>query len=415
VPEDVVARLYANLARHYHHVKAQSRVGPLDRLFSFPKAVKVPRSRPHVLICFLGFHLGGGELVPIYLANALVDQGLTVSMLALDSTDENPEIRRLLRPCVPVYDAQLVEEIGVEKFLEESGVSLIHSHAVAVEFFFFQKHRIQPQLPYVVTLHGSYEVTPVPDDLMFRIIRCVSHWFYLADKNLAHLDGLGLDRKRLSRVNNGVPLDDRAFEPSREGLGLAPDTFVFAVASRALREKGWLEAVAALQLAQARTERRLHLLLCGDGKDLEAMKRDAEGQPGVSFLGYQDRIHGVYRLSDCVLLPSRFQGESLPLTLIQAMQVGKPIIASTMGQIPAMLERQGRSCGLLIDAQAPSDDAFVRELAQAMGRVLEPELAESLAEVSLAFGADYSAEGVAKRYADHYRRELRLSSPISLS
>lgn len=407
VGEDVTGRLYANLVKQYHHVGARKVVGPLDRLFRLPKVLRERKQKPHILIAFLGFHLGGGELVPIHLANALADLGFNISMLALDPSDENPEIRRILRPSVVVYDAQYVEERGVETFLQEAGVDLIHSHAAAVEFFFFQKHRLQTSLPYVVTLHGSYEVTPVPDDLMFRIVRGVTHWFYLADKNLGHLKGVPLDARRVTHIDNGMPVDERPFPQTRAELGIGEDAFVFAIASRAIKEKGWGEAVQALERLRQRSPRELWLLICGDGKDLEALQARHGHVPGVRFLGYQDRIDGLYRMADCVMLPSRFKGESFPLTLIQAMLVGKPIIATRVGQIASMLQRGERACGLLVDGAIEDDEVFVRHLAEAMEQVLDDGLRHTLSACAAEFGTRYSVADVARRYATHFRKYIQ--------
>ena len=62
----------------------------------------------------------------------------------------------------------------------------------------------------------------------------------------------------------------------------------------------------------------------------------------VTFLGYQSHIHGALRMSDVAILPTRFAGESFPLSIIQALQVGKPVISTSIGQIAEMNRRRTR-------------------------------------------------------------------------
>src|SRR5205807_614941 len=57
----------------------------------------------HVLLGFVGFRVGGAEVLPVHLANALTAAGLTVSMFAEQNSGEHLELRRRLNPKVAVY------------------------------------------------------------------------------------------------------------------------------------------------------------------------------------------------------------------------------------------------------------------------------------------------------------------------
>ena len=62
-----------------------------------------------------------------------------------------------LSPGIAVYSKDDVVQIGVDRFLSDAGVSLIHSHVITVDRFFFDEARMKTKIPYVVSLHGSYE------------------------------------------------------------------------------------------------------------------------------------------------------------------------------------------------------------------------------------------------------------------
>ncbi|HEX4369270.1 MAG TPA: glycosyltransferase, partial [Rhodopila sp.] len=80
IPDATVARFEANLAAQFDYAKAAEDLGALSGYFDLGSVLAEDRRARHVLIVFLGFFLGGGELFPIHLANELVKKGLMVSV-----------------------------------------------------------------------------------------------------------------------------------------------------------------------------------------------------------------------------------------------------------------------------------------------------------------------------------------------
>ncbi|MGQ0486206.1 MAG: glycosyltransferase, partial [Hyphomicrobiales bacterium] len=414
VSDDVARRFHARISETHAWSKAEPHVGKLERLFSLDRCLKVRRSGRHVLVAFLGFHLGGGELMAIHLANALLRKGLIVSVMCLSTANENEAIKRLLDRRIAVYDAQSVKEMGIARFLESAGIDVINSHNVGAEYFFFVNSADRISIPYVVTLHGSYEVSNVGGDAMLKFLRGVTHWVYLAEKNLAHLQGIPLAQGAVSKIGNAMPEDAAPFPKTRKELGIAPKDFVFAIASRAIREKGWEPAIRALAEAQKTTARKLFLLLCGTGEE-EARLNNLYGKnKRIKFLGFQTEIAGLYRIGDCALLPSRFQGESFPLSLIQAMQAGCPIVATGIGEIPAMMTMGKRSAGLLI---APQDDdgAFTAALADALVGMLDDGFRSQRAADAKAIAARYDMAKMADEYVALFDRLIAAAGRVGVS
>jgi glycosyltransferase involved in cell wall biosynthesis len=405
-PDDVAARCFENVYRDFVHSGTRKRLGSLTRLYSNDAVMAVERRTPHILIATLGFHLGGGEIFPIHLANQLVARGVTVSILRLNGEDENADVRALLDRRIAIYDSGLVSEMGITDFIERAGIDLINSHSVGAEFFFLYSADLPRGLPYAASLHGSYEVTPIPDDLLLRILRSVKQWIYLSDKNLGHLADIPLHPVRLARVPNGMPADDRPAPFTREDLGIRADAIVFAVASRAIDPKGWREAVAARAIVARRTRVPIHLLLCGSGPVADELAIECAADPFVHVLGFQDRINGIYLLADVVLLPTRFAGESFPLSLIQAMQVGRPIIATDLGEIRAMVTGGHLPPAGLVMQMREDAQAFITALADAMARMTKGETRAAFAAGAAERGQGYAIDVIADRYWALFRRML---------
>ncbi|WP_106409327.1 glycosyltransferase, partial [Teichococcus deserti] len=121
IPDATVERFANGVRAQFDYARAANSLGALERVFDIDRALTTPRSQRHVLMVILGFYLGGGELFPIYLANQLVREGHTVSVLALQPHDWNAGIRAQLDRRIAVYDAATVRKIGPRPFIEEIG------------------------------------------------------------------------------------------------------------------------------------------------------------------------------------------------------------------------------------------------------------------------------------------------------
>jgi len=123
-----------------------------------------------------------------------------------------------------------------------------------------------------------------------------------------------------------------------------------------------LEAFALL----LRTQPKARLVLVGDGKTRlqnEALAKRLGLSSSVIFAGYctDSRVKQWVSACDLFVFPSHWEG--LPYSIIEAMQSAKPIIATSVGGIPELVE-DGVS-GLLVPPKSPPAlaDAIVRLLA----------------------------------------------------
>jgi glycosyltransferase involved in cell wall biosynthesis len=145
----------------------------------------------------------------------------------------------------------------------------------------------------------------------------------------------------------------------------------------------------------------LALLLAGEGTSVEDARKIAASDPTIQFLGFISEVHGLYRLSDVALLPSRYPGESFPLSLIQAFQVGVPCITTDVGEIRSMTTLGSKQAGIIFQ---PIDDTemFVDELSQFMERILEASLREELRQTANSLGKCFEIEQLASEYLQQY-------------
>ncbi|GIV76563.1 MAG: glycosyl transferase [Litorilinea sp.] len=150
----------------------------------------------------------------------------------------------------------------------------------------------------------------------------------------------GLDRRtRVATLCNGVPVEQVRAEATRlddlrRELGLPPGCPVVgavAVFRAQKRLDDWL-AVAA-RVAAARPD--VHFLLAGDGPEMPQVRRQVQAlglAERVCLPGFRADGRRLLGLPDVYLLTSGFEG--LPMALLEAMALGKPVVATRVGGVP---------------------------------------------------------------------------------
>ena len=414
IPDPTVQKFYAKIREQYEWFGCEKEHGPLEDYCSLDRMLAISRRRSHILIAMLGFVPGGGENFPIQLANSLTEAGLTVSMLIFETNEINAYMRAALNPAVSVYDADWITEYGCNRFIQEAGVSLVHSHTIGAEVRFYDLWKIDPQLPYLVTLHGSYEASELPASLWKTITRSVDHFVYTADKNLLPLADQKLPSSIFTKMTNAMPIDPIPFPQTREEMSIGEDAVVFTLVARGIKRKGWRAAIEAFtSLCARRPDRKMHLLMVGTGEEPDRHRRTYGNDPNISFLGYQSRIHGLYRMSDVAVVPTRFVGESYPLCIIQALQVGTPVIGTNVGEIRRMLETSdGLRGGLVVEAVRDTN-RFVAAFSQAMEAMLDDTLRGEFAKDAGIIGRNYDMDPLVQVYSDLYAQLIERARPAT--
>ncbi|MGW4422905.1 glycosyltransferase [Streptosporangium sp. NPDC004631] len=182
-----------------------------------------------------------------------------------------------------------------------------------------------------------------------------------------------LPARKLSVIYNGLPAS--AFEPVEpEEVGTHLPVIVCVANLHPVKgHRFLLDAAATL----ARRGRPCTLVLAGDGPERDRLERQASVLGlDVRFRGSVDDPRGLVARADVVVLPSLSEG--LSNAVMEAMAAGRPIVATSVGGTPELLD--GR--GVLIPASDPA------ALAEAVLRLLDdPELGAGLGAAARAWAA----------------------------
>ena len=347
VGADVFIRQREQLIAHWMETRSFFSQESFEQCYSLSRIKSVvSKSSPNLLMVAYGFCTGGGETFPVELANLMKAKGYNVTYFDCAQEPRNQGVRRKLRSDIPI-----VSDISnLEQIVSDFGIDLIHSHHAWVDSTILDILPEEGDFKTIVTLHGMYE-TINSIELKFilpRLVKRSSRLIYVADKNVSALTAYkGNDEKKLVLIENALSVSE--FDPvSRSDLGISEGAFVLVLISRAMEEKGWQEAVEIVSAAREKSEKDIQLVLVGDGPEYDRLGR-LQLPAFIHLEGFQGNVRGYFSCSDMGFLPTRFRGESFPMVIIECLQAGRPILASSLGDIPYMLSGSDGPAGVLFE------------------------------------------------------------------
>lgn len=270
---------------------------------------------------------------------------------------------------IPVFEIPKREGVTLDvswrlaRLCRQEGIHVLHSHNYASWFYGVLGRWFGSGTEIVHTEHSS-----VDRALRRRILieRVLSHWTNqvvgVSESVCTFLrETVKVDPLRLRLVPNGV--DMAWFQPTPNGrakrkeLGIPDQTMVVGIVARLVPVKRHDVLFHAFKQVQQRFP-NTGLMVVGDGplrNHLETLVSDL-GLKSVMFLGNRRDIPQLLDCMDIFALCSESEGH--PITLLEAMAVGKAVVATSVGGCNEIL-RHG-SNGLLVPPGHP--EAFASAL-----------------------------------------------------
>ena len=321
-----------------------------------------------------------GEEGPV--RQALQSQGVRSAVL--------PTLRSSINP---VRDVRCL--LAFLKIVRAERPDLLHAHSSKAGMIARLAAYLQ-RLPCVYTVHGwgfGAGRTAIQSALVYWVERVLSHIPGTAYLFVSEADRqVGMERLRLSpqrclTVHNGMP--DHGYRAQVEG------STTVIMAARACHQKDHDLLLRSFQECRS----PFTLVLVGEGTDSPAfharvLAAAPEKHAQVECLGLSDQVPQLLAQAAVFVLCSRYEG--LPLSIIEAMCAGLPIVATNVGGVRELVE-EGVN-GFLVPAgnQAALTDRLDRlqsdtELRVRMGLA-------SRARYLSSFGVTHMAAAVADRY-----------------
>lgn len=236
--------------------------------------------------------------------------------------------------------------LDLYRLMKERNIHVLRTHKYRANLY----GRIAGKLAGVPVIIAS-EHNIYRDEKEKRLIRRVTNKLLsmVTDKMVTVSDAIKNDILRYDRVSpskimalhNGV--DTERFKPGvnfrdmRNQFALSKDDVVIGFVGRLVNSKGLnylIEAVALLKNSS-----NVKLLIVGDGslmEELKQMAKDKGLEESVIFTGLRRDITDILSSIDIFVLSSIKEG--FPNSLLEAMAMGKPIVATAVGGIPEVID-----------------------------------------------------------------------------
>lgn len=344
------------------------------------------------------FAFGGAEVMCENLVYSLIDLGNTVEVISLFSS-HTPIAERMEKRGVNIvylnkksgFDFSVISKL--KKEIKKFQPDAVHVHLNAIKYAGIAARQAKVK-KCVYTVHNIAEkdaggfsqklngfffkkkwVTPVA--LSEIVKESISNLYGIASNNIPIVyNGIDLGR---CIVKNDYTLSSpirlihvgRFFEQKNH--------------------KGMVDAFLKIKKDYPNTV----LQLLGDGElkaEIERYVEELGLKDSVEFMGAQDNVHAFLSKADIFLLPSHYEG--MPITLIEAMGSGMPIVATAVGGVPDMLSHN--ESALLTEDNSDSVYSACKELIE------NKEKREALGRAALLRSEDFSAKYMAEKYCEVY-------------
>ncbi len=229
-----------------------------------------------------------------------------------------------------VSKLQLVRNLS--QYFQEHQIDLVHTHNTYAHFYGAVAAQLAGVPVVVNSQHGRGCGRGWKARIQFRIANRMTQRIVGVSHDAAELCR-GEDRKsagKIMAIHNGIDLDRFEFH------GPAPDPIAISVA-RLSPEKDFPTLLKAVSLAVPEVP-EFRLQIVGGGQELsrlELMALELEIQEHIEFLGERNDVSGL--LARAGFFVSSSLTEGISLTLLEAMAVGLPILATAVGGNPEIV------------------------------------------------------------------------------
>ncbi|MCP3928430.1 MAG: glycosyltransferase [Bacteroidetes bacterium] len=296
------------------------------------------------------------------------------------------------------------------KFARQNNFDLFHSHGYKTNIMLGFMPSFVRGLPLITTLHGwtsagSWNKMRINEELDAFSLCFVDRIVLVNQGMLDDKKVQKLPEQKIRVINNGIGFDDNpGIEHCYLEESLKADLKVFcsqgkviASIGRLSHEKGFNYLVEAVRILRDEKKEDVRLLLIGEGRQRRTLEMQAK-ECGLSeyffITGYIKNARALLGMVDCYVISSLTEG--LPITLLEAMASGTPVVATEVGGIPHVIEH--RQDAMLVPANNSKAIAnVVYELLH------KPEFtAELTARAEKKVKSRYTSTIMAEKYSELY-------------
>lgn len=283
----------------------------------------------------------------------------------------------------------------VSKKCSEKNIQLIVSNSYPTDLFVLDVWR-KTGIKYIVVDHGSYCYYRIDGTSFSKeplehagTISGVSRWTVEQLKRI-------LPQTSPHLVYNGHVPSLRGSDYTYRDLISAPGHFVFCMHGRGSDQKGWEIAIKAYQAVRDQGF-KIKLLLLSEGPYIDSLKEIHGTDLNLIFGNFVYNLADIFDFVNAGLVLSK-KYEAFGLTVLDYFSAGIPVVASNLGGIDEVVEREGLMGGLLTEVD-DEGNPIVEKAAQKMIELIQnKDLHNSLSRDAKVIAQYFSIDRCAAGY-----------------
>lgn len=317
----------------------------------------------HILHMIDSLCIGGAEKLLVTFAHVAREQQREVTVVSLRHTAQTPipdELMQLGARVHIFHAAKLLHPhrmLKLTRFLQQQSIDMIQTHLSSANIIGVLAGRLAKR-PVVATLHNVLTEPNAHHRMRHQLetwaLRYGAHHIIAVGQNVAQTHQHRAGSTPMSVVPNAVPSPPRLPAHERDIIRtrLIGDTSrILLISVGSLTpQKGLTDLLEAFTLLR-QTHPAAVLAIAGDGPlrdHLDTCIRQFQLEGHVHLLGPRHDVPALLAASDVYVSSSHWEG--LPVSILEAMAAGLPIVATRVGDIPHLVPTDS---GILVPPKQP--------------------------------------------------------------
>ncbi|EIW00666.1 glycosyltransferase [Thermoanaerobacter siderophilus] len=314
-------------------------------------------NRVKVLQIIPNFGYGGAERLTVNLMKYLDKERYEIRAISMFGP-LHTELEKILKnENIPVY--YLGKKKGfdprmffrIDKIIKSFKPHIVHTHRYVLRYVLpsLLLHKVP------VKVHTVHNIAEKEVDKVGKLVHKIAFSFGVIPISISRLVSESLTSvygiKNIPLILNGIPVEyyqkvNISREEWREKEGFQKEDFLFVNIARLAPQKNQALLIEAFAKGPAKHDNS-KLIIVGNGEErerLEEITKLHRLEKKVYFLGIRTDIPDILNASDVFVLSSDWEGN--PLSVMEAMAAGRPVIATSVGGVPELI--QNNITGILV-------------------------------------------------------------------
>ena len=348
----------------------------------------------------------GGQQQVYYLHKALIAKGIKSILVCKKSSELSIICKNESLPFIEINifgELDIFAAHKISKYCKKNNIDIIQAHSAhALSIAILTKYLY----PFPKLIGVRRVDFPIEKNLFSRLkynTRKISKIVAISDFIRKVLIQDGIDENKIVTIRSGTDiykydkvLPDNNF---RERYGIEENNTILGTVAAFAGHKDYPNLLNAFKIVKEEIK-NTKLVCVGDGPLFEEMKNIA-AEPKVNndviFLGFRNDIGQLLKVFDIFILASKKEG--LGTSLIDALAVGLPIVATRSGGIPELIDHNKN--GILVESKNP------QQLAENLIELIKNKEQQKLLSISAKESAlKFSIEKTVEQNIELYKNLL---------